>query len=275
MVLLIIVYLLSIGDMLYVAYRVNKVKVSIDDTIRTVNEDIYPRAIAEHAEYLIKEIDHLDHYTIHGEFHPLIHLRMYDDCLDDSILINASKSMLVQAFDRILTEKYLIRDIAETINITDGHFAELTAAVNNQSALLPKPAKELFVELVERYRLLHIYIQVPLEEVCNYTNGTHTDIDVILLEGLEVVHFELTRVNETMREDILSEITPWNEHLLIDAKSENNIRKYINIGGIVLLVLVILLGAIPLIFFCLICICQMCGCCQNESDDNLFVISLN
>lgn len=71
MVLLIIVYLLGIGDMIYVAYRVSKAKVAIDDTIGTVNQDIYPRAIAEHVEYLIKEIDHLDQYAVKSKFHSI------------------------------------------------------------------------------------------------------------------------------------------------------------------------------------------------------------
>ena len=69
---MIVVYLISIGDMIYVAYRVNKARVSIDDTIRTANRDIYPRAIAEHVEYLAKEIDRLDRYTVDSELDLII-----------------------------------------------------------------------------------------------------------------------------------------------------------------------------------------------------------
>ena len=64
---MIIFYLLAIGDMIYVAYRVNKATNSIGDTVKTINRDIYPRAIAEHVEYLLKEVDHLDQYTVNGE----------------------------------------------------------------------------------------------------------------------------------------------------------------------------------------------------------------
>lgn len=62
-----IFYLLGIGDMIYVAYRVNKATDSIGNTIETINRDIYPRAVAEHVNYLMKEIDHLDQYTVNGK----------------------------------------------------------------------------------------------------------------------------------------------------------------------------------------------------------------
>jgi len=53
---------LGIGDMIYVAYRVNQSKLSIDDTIKQVNRDIYPKEISEHIIYLINQIENLDQY---------------------------------------------------------------------------------------------------------------------------------------------------------------------------------------------------------------------
>jgi uncharacterized secreted protein with C-terminal beta-propeller domain len=48
--------------MIYVAYRVNKSKVSIDDAIKQVNRDVYPKEISEHIKYLNNEIKILDQY---------------------------------------------------------------------------------------------------------------------------------------------------------------------------------------------------------------------
>ncbi len=62
--LLVIIYLIGIGDMIYVAYRINKSKVSMDDTIKEVNRDIYPREISEHMIYLNKQFNQLDQYCI-------------------------------------------------------------------------------------------------------------------------------------------------------------------------------------------------------------------
>jgi len=61
-VLLIIVYLIGIGDMFYVAYRINKSKTSIDDSIQQFNREIYPREISEHLIYLNKQLGQLDQY---------------------------------------------------------------------------------------------------------------------------------------------------------------------------------------------------------------------
>lgn len=62
--LVIIVYLLGIGDMIYVAVRVNKSKESIAETIKQVNRDIYPREISEHVLYLRQQIENLDQYCL-------------------------------------------------------------------------------------------------------------------------------------------------------------------------------------------------------------------
>ena len=183
--------------------------------------------------------------------------------------------MLVQAFDQILTEKYSIRNISDTIRSVKQHFQELRIAVNDSSASLSPNAMQLFNELEIQNGLLLTYIQTPIEEVCNYTSGNEDDIDQKLLDGLDGIHKELKRANQTMREDILNKITPWEKHMLLDLKLEEDVRNYINIGGIVFLVLVILLGVIPLVFFCLIFICRLCGRCQDRSDIYPFVIFMN
>lgn len=59
---LIIAYLVGIADMFYVAYRVNKSKLSIDDTIHQFNREIYPKEISEHIIHLNKQLDQLDQY---------------------------------------------------------------------------------------------------------------------------------------------------------------------------------------------------------------------
>jgi uncharacterized secreted protein with C-terminal beta-propeller domain len=66
--LLIIVYLLGIGDMIYVTYRVNQSKASIDDAIKQVNRDVYPKEISEHMQYLNKQLEVLDQYCISCKF---------------------------------------------------------------------------------------------------------------------------------------------------------------------------------------------------------------
>jgi hypothetical protein len=66
--LLIIIYLLGIGDMVYVAYRINKSKLSIDNTIKEVNRNVYPKDISEHMIYLTKQIERLDQYCVECKF---------------------------------------------------------------------------------------------------------------------------------------------------------------------------------------------------------------
>ncbi|CAF1194881.1 unnamed protein product [Rotaria sordida] len=224
--LLIIIYLLGIGDMIYVAYRINQTEHSIDNTIKEINRDIYPKEISEHIKYLNKQLKNLDQYFIQT----------------NSILINASKSMLVNAFDRILKEKYFLQDIIQSINNIDKYIQELQDIINKESILSPLVI-QIFQEIQEQYQNTIDYLQIPLKEICNYANGTQTNIDMKLLNVLNLVHEKLLKAINSINNDILSQITPWQNYMLINIELEERIRRYISLVGIIFLVLVIVLGS--------------------------------
>ena len=175
--------------------------------------------------------------------------------------------MLVKAFERILNEKYLVQNISQTVNSIDTHIQQLDIEIHNDSALLPPAAVNLFKDIQEQFKMMLSSIQKPLQEVCNYANGTHSDIDDKLLAALDVVHIELERAVRTIDNDILSKITPWENHLLLNDELEGQVRYYISIAGTVLFVLVIVLGAIPLIFFVFILLSYLCGCDRHDENN--------
>ncbi|CAF0996212.1 unnamed protein product [Rotaria sp. Silwood1] len=249
--LLIIIYLLGIADMIYVAYRVNETKYSIDNTIKEVNQDIYPKEISEHIKYLNRQLENLDQYFIQT----------------NSILINASKSMLINAFDEILQEKYFLDNIVQTVNNVDNNIRKLQDIINTESTLSPL-AIQTFKNIQEQYQNMINYLEIPLKEICKYANGTQTDIDMKLLDVLNLVHDKLIKAINSINNDILSQITPWQNNMLIKKDLEEQIRKYINLVGIIFLVLVIILGMIPVSFLIFIIIYRLCNRNDYESNKN-------
>ncbi|CAF1109577.1 unnamed protein product, partial [Rotaria sordida] len=249
--LLIIVFLLGIGDMGYVVYRINQSKYSIDNTIKEVNRDIYPKEISEHIKYLNRQLENLDLYFIQT----------------NSIFINASKSMLVDAFDGILKEKYFLQDIIQSVNNIDKSIQELQDIINKSSTLSPL-AIQTFQEIQEQYKNTIDYLQIPLKEICNYANGTQTDIDMKLLNVLSFVHEKLITAINSINNDILSKITPWQNYMLLNIDLEEKIRGYINLVGIIFLVLVIVLGMIPVCFLIFIIIYRLCNQNENKYNNN-------
>jgi Fe2+ transport system protein B len=175
--------------------------------------------------------------------------------------------MLVKAFDRILNEKYFVQDIIQTVNSIGQHIHELSVAIDNETSI-PDTAKYIFQDIQRQYQSMINYTQLPLKEVCDYANGKNTDIDRKLLEALDVVHRELKRVIDTINQDILSKITPWQNHMLMDIDFEEQIRSYISLAGTIGLVLVIILAFIPVVFFVFIMISRLCGCDQSGSCEN-------
>jgi len=172
--------------------------------------------------------------------------------------------MLVKAFDGVLKEKYFVQNILQSVNSIDKHIQELNDTIEKESTI-PQSAIDIFHDIQEQYQTMIDYIQKPLKEICNYANGTENDIDKKLLEALDIVHIELKRVIDIIERDILNKITPWQNHMLINTDTEEQIRAYMNLVGNIFLVLVITLGGIPVIFFVFIIISRLCGCDQNKS----------
>jgi hypothetical protein len=186
----------------------------------------------------------------------------------NSILINASKSILVKVFDEILQEKYFAQDILQTVNSIDGHMQQLNDIVDKEKTSLSPSALEMFKKIKEEYRQMIDYVRIPLQEICDYANGTQTDIDKKLLEALDVVHRQLREIIDAINQNILSKITPWQNAMLMNTDLEEKVRAYMSLAGTILLVLVILLALISLGFFFAIIISRLCNCCKSESSTN-------
>ncbi|CAF1147390.1 unnamed protein product [Rotaria sordida] len=89
-----------------------------------------------------------------------------------------------------------------------------------------------------------------------------------LLNVLNLVHEKLLKAINSINNDILSQITPWQNYMLINIELEERIRRYISLVGIIFLVLVIVLGMIPVVFFNFIIIYRLCNQNKNEYTGN-------
>jgi hypothetical protein len=60
--------LLVIGQMIYIAYQVNRTKIFLDDSIKEMNEEIYPKEISIYFEHLLQQFKQLDQYSTQSNF---------------------------------------------------------------------------------------------------------------------------------------------------------------------------------------------------------------
>ncbi len=60
--------LLVIAQMIYIAYQVNRTRIFIDDSIKEMNEEIYPKEISIYFEHLIDQFQQLDQYSTQSNF---------------------------------------------------------------------------------------------------------------------------------------------------------------------------------------------------------------
>ncbi|CAF4094688.1 unnamed protein product [Adineta steineri] len=246
----IILYLVALGDMIYVAYRVNKSNGSIDTTIKQVNRDIYPKEIRDYFIYIQQQIENLDQYCINP----------------NSILINASKSILVKTFDKILKEKYFIRNITDSLNNITTNIKDLDIIVADYTSISPA-ANETYEKAKKGYNDMMNSLQTPLQEICNYASQSQTDIDDILLNALNLVHEYLRKIIDTIDKDILPEILPSDNPLFMSIEFEEEIRGYISSIGTVFLILIIFVVLIPVGFLIFLILAHLCRCDRTESSN--------
>ena len=56
--------LLIVGQMIYISYQINKTERLLDESILQINEEIYPKEVADHLIHLLQQLEQLDRYTV-------------------------------------------------------------------------------------------------------------------------------------------------------------------------------------------------------------------
>ncbi|CAF4097272.1 unnamed protein product [Rotaria sordida] len=181
----------------------------------------------------------------------------------DSIVIKASHSVFVKGFDQTLRETYFLDEIRQSISDSIIHIEELDQLINQSTSLSPETYDTFASIKIESNNMINS-LKAPLQKLCDYADGKNKEIDDTIIKALNLVHQQMNKLIDTIRNDFLIEITPWQNNMLMDKNLEDKIRWYIRLVGIILLVLTIVLGFIPITFFILIIICHLC--CHQQND---------
>lgn len=187
--------------------------------------------------------------------------------LADSILIKASRSIFVKAFGQVFREQYFFDEILQSANNSRAHIQELNELIGPETGS-PNATTDLFQKIQDDNNRMFNDLEKPLQVLCDYANGDDADIDTTIIESLDQVHEQLTKLIDTIQKDFLNQMPSGENAMLISKNLEDQIRWYISLVGIILLVFVIIIGLIPIIFFILIIICRSCHCQQSDASSN-------
>jgi hypothetical protein len=55
--------LIVIGQMIYLAIQVSRTKLFLDDSIKEMNQEIYPKEISLYLQHLLQQLEQLDQYA--------------------------------------------------------------------------------------------------------------------------------------------------------------------------------------------------------------------
>ncbi|CAF4975779.1 unnamed protein product [Rotaria sp. Silwood1] len=180
----------------------------------------------------------------------------------DSIVIKASQSIFVKGFDQILQEKYFLNEIRQSVSDSVVHIGALEQLIN-QTTSLTSEIYVTFASIKSESNNMIDSLKAPLQKLCDYADGKDKEIDDTIIKALNLLHQQMKKLIDTIRNDFLTHLTPWENKMLINKNLEDKIRWYIRLVGIILLVLTIVFGFIPITFVILISICYLCRCQQN------------
>ncbi|CAF3515485.1 unnamed protein product [Rotaria sp. Silwood1] len=180
----------------------------------------------------------------------------------DSIVIKASQSIFVKGFDQILQEKYFLNEIRQSVSDSVVHIGALEQLIN-QTTSLTSEIYVTFASIKSESNSMIDFLKAPLQKLCDYADGKDKEIDDTIIKALNLLHQQMKKLIDTIRNDFLTHLTPWENKMLINKNLEDKIRWYIRLVGIILLVLTIVFGFIPITFVILISICYLCRCQQN------------
>ena len=170
-------------------------------------------------------------------------------------MINGSRSLLVKAFNEILQERYFLGEINRSVSDSQRHIEELNVLVQQETSL-SNESLTLFQRIEENNQQMIEYLKIPVAEVCDYAGGSETQVDASIFGALAKVHQQLTKLIDRIRTDILNNITPWQNAMLLSPNVEDQVRWYISLVGIILLVFIPVIGLIPIVFIVVLLICR-------------------
>jgi hypothetical protein len=179
-------------------------------------------------------------------------------------VVNASRALLVNAFDQILRQKYYLDEIRQSVAESGAHINTLNELIYEDTSLLQGTIL-LFEEIESEHQKMIEYLKIPLQELCDYADGSETDIDNTILDALYPIHQQLEKLIDTIEKDFVSDAASWQNTLLINENLEDQIRRYARLVGTILLVLIIVFGLIPIVFFTIIILCR---CCRGQRKDS-------
>ncbi|CAF3662702.1 unnamed protein product [Adineta steineri] len=147
--------------------------------------------------------------------------------------------MLVKSFNEIFSKQYSLDIIRQSVDESDVHIKELNELINQEINLLPETI-DVFTEIQNQHREMIEYLEIPLQELCDYADGSEIEIDKTILHALHLIHEQLEKIIEKIENDFLTYLNPWQNAMLMSESLEEQIR-------------------CPIIFFVIVIVC-----CRNR-----------
>lgn len=154
--------------------------------------------------------------------------------------------MLLKGFDETLRQAYYFDEIRRSTTHTLIEVNALNTIVMNDTNSVSIEVNELVQEIKSETEAMVIDLEKPLAELCDYATGNNEAVDDSAISALDSVHEQINKLIDTVRDDLLADITG---STLIDTDLEDQLRTYIKLIATILMVLIICSGTIPIILF--------------------------
>ncbi|CAF1017951.1 unnamed protein product [Rotaria sordida] len=203
--------------------NVHKTKNSLNKSLYEINREIYPKSFIKHLHHLIKQLTQFDEYSIKS----------------NSIVVLGLKSIMIEAFNRLLKENYFIEDLFHYFNNIDNNYYQLRDSIMNETILTI-----LFDQFTISYKNMTNDLINFNKKLCYYFDNYKSDFNKQILKNLNIFHEKIQFFIQFIEKQIINKI---NANFL-DQKQEDKIHRYIALIAYLITFIIVCITIIPLIF---------------------------
>ncbi|CAF1141401.1 unnamed protein product [Rotaria magnacalcarata] len=236
--LLFIIYFFIFIQMILLIKHGNKAKISLEKSIKLINEEFNSNIISQHFKYLLEQFNNYSKKS-------------------SSIIIDGSKSLMIKSLNNLLNDYYYIEEINLHIVNINKYFNEINSFIDNDQNI-----KVLFNKITKSYEYIMKDINNLNKKLCYYINENNIEIEKKIFYLFNLINEKFQFFIQIINEEILNKFF---KSKLFNQNQQEKIQSFISLIATLFFSIILIITIVPFVFLIIIIINDFCLHSSNQT----------
>ncbi|CAF3811098.1 unnamed protein product [Rotaria socialis] len=236
--LLFIIYFFIFIQMIFLIEHGNKAKISLEKSIKLINEEFNSNIISQHFKYLLEQFNNYSKKS-------------------SSIIIDGSKSLMIKSLNNLLNDYYYIEEINLHIVSVNKYFNEINSFIDNDQNI-----KVLFNKITKSYEYIMKDINNLNKKLCYYINQNNIEIEKKIFYLFNLINEKFQFFIQIINEKILNKFF---KSKLFNQNQQEKIQSFISLIATLFFSIILIITIVPFAFLIIIIINDFCLHSNNQT----------